>query len=65
MEVAERNIEDRLKALTTEFHQARQAAITSELLDIISGFEALKESARRREAYVVDRPARRMPTCSK
>lgn len=38
--VAERNIEDRLKALSSEFHQARQAAITGELLDIISGFEA-------------------------
>ncbi len=41
MQVAERNIEDRLKALTSDFHQSRQAAITSELLDIISGFEAL------------------------
>ena len=46
MQVAERNIEDRLKALTSEFHQSRQAAVTSELLDIISGFEALKEKAR-------------------
>jgi F-type H+-transporting ATPase subunit gamma len=42
MQVAERNIEDRMKALTSEFHQCRQTAITSELLDIISGFEALK-----------------------
>lgn len=46
MQVAERNIEDRLKALTSEFHQSRQAAITSELLDIISGFEALKQKPR-------------------
>lgn len=46
MQVAERNIEDRLKALTAEFHQSRQAAVTSELLDIISGFEALKGKAR-------------------
>lgn len=45
MQVAERNIEDRMKALTSEFHQSRQAAITSELLDIISGFEALKGKA--------------------
>jgi F-type H+-transporting ATPase subunit gamma len=45
MQVAERNIEDRLKELKAEFHQARQAAITSELLDIISGFEALKGKA--------------------
>lgn len=42
MQVAERNISDRLAALTSEFHQSRQTAITSELLDIISGFEALK-----------------------
>ena len=42
MQVAERNVEDRLKALTSEFHQSRQTAITSELLDIISAFEALK-----------------------
>ena len=41
MQVAERNIEDRLKALTSEFHQSRQAAITSELLDIVSASEAL------------------------
>ncbi len=46
MQVAERNIEDRLKALTSEFHQSRQAAVTSELLDIISGFEALKGKTR-------------------
>jgi len=50
MQVAERNIEDRLKALTSEFHQSRQAAITSELLDIISGFEALKGKERGRAA---------------
>ena len=46
MQVAERNIEDRLKALTSEFHQSRQSTITSELLDIISGFEALKGKVR-------------------
>lgn len=42
MQVAERNIDDRMKELTAGFHHARQTAITSELLDIISGFEALK-----------------------
>jgi F-type H+-transporting ATPase subunit gamma len=41
MQVAERNIEDRLKVLTSEFHQSRQAAVTSELLDIVSASEAL------------------------
>jgi len=41
MQVAERNIEDRLRNLTTEARQFRQSTITSELLDIISSFEAL------------------------
>jgi len=44
MQVAERNIEDRLKELTTEFRQSRQSSITSELLDIVSAFEALKKA---------------------
>ena len=46
MQVAERNVEDRLKELTSEFHQSRQTTITSELLDIISAFEALKGKSR-------------------
>jgi F-type H+-transporting ATPase subunit gamma len=46
MQVAERNIEERLKLLTSEFHQCRQTAVTSELLDIISAFEALKGGRR-------------------
>ena len=43
MQVAEKNIEDRLRALTTESRQLRQMTITSELLDIIASFEALEE----------------------
>ena len=46
MQVAERNIEDRLRELSSEFRQSRQAAVTSELLDIVSAFEALKGAAR-------------------
>ena len=42
MQVAERNIEDRLRVLTTESRQLRQTTITSELLDIIASFEALQ-----------------------
>jgi F-type H+-transporting ATPase subunit gamma len=42
MQIAERSIEERLRSLTSQFHQYRQTAITSELLDIISAFEALK-----------------------
>jgi F-type H+-transporting ATPase subunit gamma len=48
MQVAERNIEDRLKELTSEFHQSHQAAVTSELLDIVSASETLAEERRRR-----------------
>jgi F-type H+-transporting ATPase subunit gamma len=43
MQVAERNIDDRLHALSGESQQLRQTAITSELLDIISAFEALRK----------------------
>jgi len=43
MQVAERNIEDRLRALTAESRRLRQDSITAELLDIIASFEALRE----------------------
>ena len=43
MQNAERNIEQRLNELTGQYHQRRQMSITEELLDIVSGFEALKE----------------------
>lgn len=46
MQIAERNIEDRLKELSSEFSQSRQSMITSELLDIVSAFEALKGKER-------------------
>ena len=42
MQQAERSIDDRLAELQSQSHSARQTAITEELLDIISGFEALK-----------------------
>ena len=41
MQVAEKNIDERLRTLTTESRQVRQETITSELLDIIASFEAL------------------------
>ncbi|VVB52607.1 ATP synthase gamma chain [uncultured archaeon] len=41
MQVAQKNIEERLKELGTLFHSQRQASITMELLDIVTGFEAL------------------------
>ncbi|MFO1371895.1 MAG: F0F1 ATP synthase subunit gamma [Candidatus Competibacteraceae bacterium] len=41
MQNAERNIEDKLTTLHTLYHQQRQEAITTELLDVIVGFEAM------------------------
>jgi F-type H+-transporting ATPase subunit gamma len=41
MQVAERNIEDKIAEFTNIYHQQRQNSITSELLDIVSGFEIL------------------------
>lgn len=43
MQQAEANIEQRLSELNTEFNQSRQTAITEELLDIITGFEAASD----------------------
>lgn len=43
MQAAEKNIQDRLAELGSRYHHRRQAAVTSELLDIVAGFEALQE----------------------
>jgi F-type H+-transporting ATPase subunit gamma len=43
MQVAERNVEERVAELQKQYHHQRQNAITSELLDIISGFELLAD----------------------
>jgi F-type H+-transporting ATPase subunit gamma len=40
---AERNVEQRISELTSDFHRGRQMTITGELLDIASGFEALSD----------------------
>lgn len=42
MQAAEKNINERLDQLKTSYQQERQAAITEELLDIISGFKAVR-----------------------
>jgi len=44
MQGAERNIEEMLTELHANFQQRRQMTITEELLDIVAGFEALKEN---------------------
>lgn len=40
MQNAEKNLQERLEEITTQFRRVRQEAITSELLDVVSGFEA-------------------------
>ncbi|GIT74532.1 MAG: hypothetical protein Ct9H300mP29_5260 [Candidatus Neomarinimicrobiota bacterium] len=42
MENATENAEDMIKDLSLEFNKARQASITKEMLEIVSGAEALK-----------------------
>ncbi len=44
MQQAEKNIDQRLNELSSQFNQNRQRAITEELLDIISGFEAVTDT---------------------
>jgi len=43
MQAAEKNIEERLADLHADYRQQRQNTITAELLDIVSGFEALEK----------------------
>lgn len=42
MQAAERSIEERLEELDSLYRQRRQESITAELLDLVSGFEALR-----------------------
>jgi F-type H+-transporting ATPase subunit gamma len=41
MQAAERNISERLEDLHMQYNRLRQASITEEIMDIVSGFEAL------------------------
>jgi len=51
MQAAEKNIEEQLDKLTTEYNHERQASITSELLDMVSGYEALTGNENEEEKY--------------
>jgi F-type H+-transporting ATPase subunit gamma len=46
MHSAEKNLDERREEVTSLFHRLRQDAITNELLDVVSGFEAVMHSAR-------------------
>ncbi len=42
MDAATKNAKEKVNSLTVEYNKARQAAITTELIEIISGVESLK-----------------------
>ena len=44
MQSAQRNLDDRLEEVTLTYRRARQTVITAELLDLVSGFEAITGS---------------------
>jgi F-type H+-transporting ATPase subunit gamma len=44
MQAAEKNIDELLVELNTQYQQARQTEITEELLDIVAGFRTLRKS---------------------
>lgn len=46
MQKAEKNIEERLNELHIQYHNMRQDSITMELLDVVTGFEALTNKKR-------------------
>ncbi|MEA5514651.1 F0F1 ATP synthase subunit gamma [Nodularia sp. UHCC 0506] len=46
MQAAEKNIAERLSDLNADYRRQRQSSITAELLDIVSGFEALTQPQR-------------------
>ncbi len=49
MQQAEQSVDDRLEELTAETRSVRQSQITTELLDVIVGFEALKDREKRKK----------------
>jgi F-type H+-transporting ATPase subunit gamma len=50
MQQAERSVDEQLEDLTGEMRLVRQSEITTELLDVIIGFEALKDRVKRKQA---------------
>jgi F-type H+-transporting ATPase subunit gamma len=42
MDAATKNAKDMVKSLTVQYNKARQEAITTELIEIISGMESMK-----------------------
>lgn len=49
MEAAESNIEERIGELRARYHYVRQSSITEQLLDVVTGYEALTEEDEERQ----------------
>jgi F-type H+-transporting ATPase subunit gamma len=47
MQAADRSLAERLDEVTMSYRRARQAVITSELLDVVSGFETITHTSTR------------------
>jgi F-type H+-transporting ATPase subunit gamma len=58
MQNAEKNIQEHLEEIHVAYHSQRQMTITEELLDIVSGYEAMKGDTRL-EKKAAERPVRR------
>ena len=56
MQQAERSVDDRLDDLESETRAVRQDEITTELLDVIIGFEALRTTKRKKADPVLITP---------
>ncbi len=61
MQQAEQSVDDRLDALKSDMRATRQTEITTELLDVIIGFEALKKDKKTADAADLDAVAARKP----
>lgn len=56
MQAAEKNIDENLEAMNLEYQQMRQENITTELLDVVSGAEALRTQKRNKKTGQVFLP---------
>lgn len=57
MQAAEKNIDENLERMNLEYQQKRQENITTELLDVVSGAEALRSKEKKTRSRIVEEDA--------
>ena len=57
MQAAEKNIDENLERMNLEYQQKRQENITTELLDVVSGAEALRSKEKKPRSRIVEETA--------